>query len=112
MFQILRLNFSIRVRNDFSTPQYIVYFLPKPISANLSCKKPPAVISVYFFGLASSIQFAKQVKSISERGCIKKGIEYREEFIFSLGGFTTLCMVDFNLWLVSLSSISPTFTTI
>src|SRR5690606_19751312 len=61
---------------------------------------------------AASIQDVRQVKSISAFECNKKGTENMEVFINSLGGFTTLCVVDFSLLLVNLCSISPTFTTI
>src|SRR5258708_7187710 len=45
-------------------------------------------------------------------GCKKKGMEYREVPHNFLGGFTTRCVVDYSLLLVSLCSISPTLTTI
>src|SRR5688572_26124026 len=55
---------------------------------------------------------SRQARSIVLLGCKKKGIEYREVPHNSLGGFTTLCVVDISLLLVKRCSISPTLTTI
>ena len=57
-------------------------------------------MSEKFLGFDSLIQEGKQFKDTSDRGCKKKGIEYLEVPHFSLGGLTTLCVVDFSLLLV------------
>ena len=66
-------------------PFVLAYFF-SPNSINLSFKNSPAVILTYIFGCVASTQESKHVKSISERGCMKKGIEKREVPNFSLGG--------------------------
>jgi hypothetical protein len=52
-----------------------IYFFFNPNSINRSFKNSPADISVYNFGYSVETQEGKQVKSISERGCMKKGME-------------------------------------
>lgn len=52
-----------------------IYFFFNPSSINRSFKNAPADISVYNFGYSVVTHDGKHVKSISERGCMKKGIE-------------------------------------
>jgi hypothetical protein len=52
-----------------------IYFFFNPNSINRSFKNSPADISVYNFGYSVETQEGKQLKSISERGCMKKGME-------------------------------------
>ena len=52
-----------------------IYFFFNPNSIKRSFKKSPAVILVYNFGYSAVTHELKLVKSISERGCMKKGIE-------------------------------------
>src|SRR5215203_477060 len=55
---------------------------------------------------------SRQARFIVLLGCKKNGMEYREVPHNSLGGFTTLCVVDINLLFVKRCNISPTLTTI
>lgn len=52
-----------------------IYFFFNPSSINRSFKNAPADISVYNFGYSEETHEGKHVKSISERGCMKKGME-------------------------------------
>src|SRR5690606_4526674 len=63
------------------------------------------------FGCSASIHESNEAKLMLDLGCKKKGTDYLDVFISSLGGFTTRWVVDFNLLLVNLCNISPTFTT-
>ena len=46
-------------------------------------------MSEYSFGCAASMHEGRHDKSMSERGCMKNGMENREARIFSRGGLTT-----------------------
>ncbi len=87
-------------------------YLIRPISFNLSIKKSPEVIGGYWQGLSGVMQFSRQSSFTSDLGCRKNGILKRGKCHCSLGGFTTLCVVEQNTLLVKRWSMSPTFTTI
>ena len=48
------------------------YFFNKPNSIKRSVKNSPAFMSTYNFGYSELTQEGRQLKSISERGCMKR----------------------------------------